>query len=363
VDITSDSYCRWDTQLQNRLLSLDVLLWDEISMVSRDVVACVDRSFRRLKQNDSLFGGIVVVVLGDFRQLTPVIRRGRGEDYSVLHEEWFKLSSKWQFTHNFRTRDQSFQHYLCDIGDGHMDDVQVPQSSMANGIDDLIDRVYGNDICSSTNDKNMILAFTLDQCAIVNDAVLSRFPGDPTYSIATDDLSECKNPDEYPPEYVQSLNIHGVPPSQLTLQPNARYMIVRNANPPAICNGILAQLVGCSRYICKMKLLTGPGKNQMVYLPRVSSRVTSESSGLPFAFTRRQFPIIPAYCVTVHKSQGQTLNVIGIIAEKDAFAHGQVYVALSRVGSWDNIHFYSPRQELFIKNNVAKNLIDIVRNY
>jgi ATP-dependent exoDNAse (exonuclease V) alpha subunit len=67
--------------------------------------------------------------------------------------------------------------------------------------------------------------------------------------------------------------------------------------------------------------------------------------------------------VTVHKSQGQTLNVIGVIAEKDAFAHGQVYVALSRVGSWDNIHFYSPRQELFIKNNVAKNLIDIVRHY
>jgi hypothetical protein len=363
VDITSDSYCRWDMQLQNHLFSLDVLFWDEISMVSKDVVACVDRSFRRLKHNDSLFGGIVVVVLGDFRQLTPVIRAGRGEDYSVLHEEWFKSSSKWQFTRNFRTRDQSFQHYLCDIGDGHLDDVQVPQSSVANSIDDLIDRVYGKDIGSSTNDKNMILAFTLDQCAIVNDAALSRFPGVPSYSIATDDLSECKSPDEYPPEYVQSLNIHGVPPSQLTLQINARYMIVRNANPPAICNGILAQLIGCSRYICKIKLLTGPGKNQMVYLPRFSTRVTSESSGLPFAFTRRQFPIIPAYCVTVHKSQGQSLNVIGVIAEKDAFAHGQVYVALSRVGSWDNIHFYSPRQELFIKNNVAKNLIDIVRHY
>jgi hypothetical protein len=360
VNISDDSFCRWDLKKQNQLLSLDVLFWDEISMVSRDVVSCVDRSFRRLKGIDHLFGGIRVVLLGDFRQLTPVVRRCRGEYHSILHEEWFKNCPKLKFTRNFRSSDQHFQHELDEIGDGLVEQIDVPTASTANSVDDLIDRVFGNDVSSAGNEKNMILAFTLDQCQIINDSVFARFPGTLTYSIASDDLCECRYPDEYPPEYVSSLCIHGVPPSSLPMQPNARYMIVRNANPPAICNGILAQLISSSRYLCKMKLLSGPGKNQLVYLPRVSARVTQESSGLPFAFTRRQFPIIPAYCVSVHKSQGQSLNTIGFVAEKDAFAHGQVYVALSRVGSWDNVIYYSPRQEQFIKNNVCKELIGLM---
>ena len=107
----------------------------------------------------------------------------------------------------------------------------------------------------------------------------------------------------------------------------------------------------------KMRLLSGPGKSKIVHLPRFSFRVTSDNSGLPFAFTRRQFPIIPSYCVSVHKSQGQSLDFIGLVAEKDAFAHGQVYVGMSRVGSWNQIAFFSPRGETFIKNNVAKELI------
>ncbi len=362
INISDDSYCRWDLNMQNHLLSLDVLFWDEISMVSRDVVACVDRSFRRLKNNDTLFGGTAVVLLGDFRQLTPVVKHSRGEDHSVLHEHWFQSCPILHLTQNFRSTDPEFQCNLRAIGDGDIDDIPVPQSARAGSVDELIDKVYGNDICSATNDKNMILAFTLDQCAIINDTVFARFAEAPSYAAASDDLSECKSPDEYPSEYVSSLHIPGVPPSSLTLQRNARYMIVRNANPPAICNGILARLISWSRYMCKMKLLSGPAKNQVAYLPRFSVRVTSESSGLPFTFTRRQFPIIPAYCVSVHKSQGQSLCKIGFVAEKDAFAHGQVYVALSRVGSWDDITFYSPRDDLIIKNNVAKILIEIAGN-
>jgi hypothetical protein len=362
IDVSDDSYCRWDMKQQNYLLTLDVLFWDEISMVSRDVIACVDRSFRRLKGNDLLFGGLTVVLLGDFRQLTPVVKGDRGEKHSILHESWFKECPKLHFTINFRSRDPIYQQCLREVGDGLIDDINVPQSSITESIEDLIDRVFGIDICTSNHDKNMILAFTLDQCSIINDAVMSRFPGAPEYRVATDDLSECRQPDEYPQEYVSSMNIHGVPPAVLPLQINARYMIVRNANPPAICNGILAQLISSTRYTCRMKLLSGPGKNQVVYLPRFTTRVQSESSGLPFAFTRRQFPIIPAYCVSVHKSQGQSLHNIGIVAEKDAFAHGQVYVAMSRVGSWDNVAFYSPRNEQFIKNKVAKELIDIASN-
>jgi ATP-dependent DNA helicase PIF1 len=357
IEIDSNSYCRWDLQEQDRIRLVDVIFWDEISMVSFDAVNCVDRSLRRLMSNDLLFGGKVMVLLGDFRQLAPVVKRHSGEHYSILHAEWFQMCKRFRFTRNFRSSDTAFQRQLMDIGDGIVDEVVIPPSAIVSSINDLIDKVFGDNIANATSASNMILAFTLDQCQLVNDAVLAKFPSSPSYSIATDDLRECKSPDEYPPEYVSSLIIHGVPPSSLTLQKNARYMIVRNAAPPGICNGIQALLLSHTRYMCNMRLISGPGQGKTIYLPRFSYKVTTANSGLPFTFIRRQFPLIPAYCVSVHKSQGQSLNMIGIVAEKDAFAHGQVYVAMSRVGSWRNIAFHSPRGESFLKNKVAKELI------
>ena len=351
------TYCRWDARMQNVMRAIDVIFWDEISMVSIDTLGCVDRSLKRLMSSDALFGGKVIVFLGDFRQLAPVVKGARGEHHSILHAVWFHLCRRFRFTRNFRSSDPTFQQLLTDVGDGTIDEIEVPSSSIVNSIDELILRVFGSNIADTSNDRKMILAFTLDQCSMINDAVISRFPSSPSFSVATDDLRECKNPDEYPEEYVSSLMIPGAPPYSLPLQTNARYMILRNAAPPGMCNGTQAVLLSFSRFMIKMRLLSGPGKSKIVHLPRFSFRVTSENSGLPFAFTRRQFPIIPSYCVSVHKSQGQSLDFIGLVAEKDAFSHGQVYVGMSRVGSWHQIAFFSPRGETFIKNKVAKELI------
>lgn len=349
------TYCNWKHDLRNQLRSVDVVFWDEISMVNYHVVETVDRSFRQLMDSEAMFGGKVFVFLGDFRQLPPVIRGGRGEHFSLMASDWFHAAARAVFTQNFRSRDAQYASLLEQIGDGEIDSVDIPSESVALNLNDAIDRVYGNDITNENNIGNMMLAFTLDQCAIVNEAVAIKITGCASCSVACDDLSECKNPDDYPHEYVASLNIHGAPPANLTLKTGARYMIIRNLSS-IICNGVLAEAISFSRWQCSMRLLTGPGAGQTVKLPRCSFHITSENSGLPFNFCRRQFPITMAYCVTVHKSQGQTLKNIGIIADTDPFAHGMVYVALSRVGSWNNVIFYSPREESFIKNKVCKKL-------
>jgi hypothetical protein len=276
--------------------------------------------------SNSLFGGKVVVFLGDFRQLPPVIRGGKGENKSLIAAEWFRKAVNVMFTRNFRSRDSEFANMLERIGDGYIDRIEIPSQCIAHCLDDAIHQVYGHQITDDVNVANMMLAFTLEQCHLVNSRVLEMMPSELGVSDAVDDLTQCKSPDEYPPEYIASLHIQGTPPSQLPLKIKARYLIMRNIHPPNVCNGILAELVSFTRMICTMRLLSGPGLGNIVHLPRCSFLVTSEMTGLPFNFQRRQFPMTLAYCVTVHKSQGQTLRKIGIVVDTDPFAHGMVYV-------------------------------------
>jgi hypothetical protein len=350
------SFCSWSNDLRNRLYNVDVVFWDEISMVSSYVAGTVDRSFRQLMGVDTPFGGKVMVFLGDFRQLPPVIRGGKGEKLSLMSCAWFQNARKSIFTKNYRSRNPQYSIALELIGSGQMESVDIPPDRIAKSLDDAIIRLYGRDVTDSSNDKAMMLAFTLDQCAIVNAAVLQTIPGEAFYSDAFDDLRQCRSPDEYPPEYISSINVHGAPPARLEFKPGAKYVIIRNIDKH-ICNGVLAVGLIFTRFLCTMRLLSGPGAGLIVKIPRCTFHVTSENSGLPFDFCRRQFPLTPAYCVTVHRSQGQTLDNIGIIADTDPFAHGMLYVALSRVGSWNSVIFYSPREESFIKNKVCKQLV------
>jgi hypothetical protein len=92
-------------------------------------------------------------------------------------------------------------------------------------------------------------------------------------------------------------------------------------------------------------------------LPRCHFSVNERESGLPFPLRRWQFPIVPAYAVTIHKSQGQTLSRVGLFIEADAFAHGLIYVALSRVSSWNDLFFYSPEERQCIVNKVSRHLL------
>jgi hypothetical protein len=362
IQCDDQSFCSWTVAQKEYLRKVSVIFWDEISMVNYHIAETVDRSFRYLMRNDSLFGGKVVVFCGDFRQLPPVIKHGRGEFYSLLNRDWFVSARRVNFTKNFRvSTDATYDSILSNVGDGTVEQVSVPESCIAQNLNEAIDRVFGDDVTADEYIGKVILAYTLQQCSIVNDAVFEKIYGDINYSFAADDLSECLQPDCYPCEYVASLAIHGCPPAMLPLKIKARYMIMRNLNPPDVCNGIMAELIRFTRFNCSLKLLSGAGKGSIICLPRCTFYVASEVSGLPFNFKRRQFPITPAYCLSVHKSQGQTLQVIGMVGDSDAFSHGQLYVAMSRVGSWSQFVFYSPRAEDFIKNKVSKRLLNALR--
>jgi ATP-dependent DNA helicase PIF1 len=357
VPCHDDTWLVWNDATKRRIKLASVIFWDEISMVSIHIVEAVNRRLQKLMNSTVNFGGKIICILGDFRQLAPIDKACDGAALSVTRSVWFQNAVRISFTFNFRAgRDPAYAALLERVGDGYIVDVEVPDTNTVDSVDSLITNVYREGItCYEVT--NMILAITLDQCAAINEAALCRISGDVHMALASDDLRNCRNPQLYPPEYIASLNFGGVPPAQLMFKPHARFMIIKNYSPPDVCNGVLCELLCWSKFNVQLKLLAGPGKGRIVMLPRCQFSINESLSGLPFTIRRWQFPIIPAYAVTIHKSQGQTLSRVGLIIETDAFAHGLIYVALSRVSSWNDLFFFSPEGRNTIHNKVIRDLL------
>jgi len=249
--------------------------------------------------------------------------------------DWFKRASLAKFTRNWQAvGNPQYAAWLEQIGNGSEVNVHLPAICLCESVNNLILRVYGSaDNIVANHDGKMILSLTVADARMINELVINMIPGPIDFAVANDAIPVQ---DSVPPEYVSSMTISGVPEFRLAMKLGARYMILKNYSP-GICNGVLCVLKSFSRYTVQVQLLTGPRKRSIVLLPRVTFSVSESNSGLPFDFVRTQFPITLAYCVTVHKAQGQTLQRIGLYFSGETFAHGQLYVALSRVGGWEHI--------------------------
>ena len=103
--------------------------------------------------------------------------------------------------------------------------------------------------------------------------------------------------------------------------------------------------------------LSHPHSN--IYIPKIP--IIDKSIGLPFQWKRTQFPVKLAFAMTINKSQGQSLDVCSIILKESVFAHGQLYVALSRCGNPDNIKLWADQSIIKTtkqnKNYLIKNVV------
>ena len=132
-------------------------------------------------------------------------------------------------------------------------------------------------------------------------------------------------------EFLNSINISGLPPHLLTVKVGAVMMLLRNLNPKqGLCNGTRLIITSMTQRVLRGVILTGDHHKKKCIIPRVT--LYPSNNPYPFKFGRRQFPVRHAYVMTINKSQGQTFTRTGLLLPDSCFAHGQLYVAFSRCG-------------------------------
>lgn len=136
----------------------------------------------------------------------------------------------------------------------------------------------------------------------------------------------------YPPEWLHTLQPSGMPPHRLRLKVGTPIMLLRNLNAAmGLANGTRLVVQRLSPNCIQASIATGQQQGTSIIIPRL--RIQPSDSRLPFTLSRRQFPIRTAFAMTINKAQGQTFDRVGIYLPRPCFSHGQLYVAMSRVGS------------------------------
>lgn len=326
----------------NLLRTLDLLIVDEISMVRADVLDGIDAVLRRFRHRPEPFGGVQLLLIGDMQQLPPVIR---DDDWALLKPHYttgyFFGSLALQkipyvsieLDHIYRQADQRFIEILNSVREKRITRAQL-------------DALNGRHIASFTPEdgEGYITLSTHNQAALqINSQKLqSLFTKLHTF--------EATIEGEFP--------AHAYPTeASLELKVGAQVMFNKNdlSREKLFYNGKIGQITDIDDDVIYVKCPNDPDTLAVSPLEWVNVRYTldketNEIKEEPIGkFV--QYPLKLAWAITIHKSQGLTFEK-AIIDAAAAFAHGQVYVALSRCKTLDGLVLRDPIPSHSIKTEL-----------
>lgn len=287
------------------------IIIDEISMMSRELFEKIDDVARRVRKNDGPFGGVQLVLCGDFYQLPPVSDTDTPEFCfeSPLWQTSIHLHT--ELTQVFRQTDEAFVTLLQEVRKGKL------SSTSIKTLQSLDRPLVSGDV------KPTQLYPTNAQVDTINLTNLEVLGGK-TYVYDANDYAVDD-------EYASLLERTCIAPSRLVLKQGAQVMLIKNIDEQHV-NGSRGVVVGFQPE-SQMPIVRFRAGKQMVMTPEVWEYDSTDETILA---TRTQVPLRLAWAMTVHKSQGMTIDYLEVDM-KNTFAYGQAYVALSRARTLDGL--------------------------
>ena len=343
-----------------------LLVWDEATMAHKRAFEAIDRTLRDVRQSNQIFGGLTVLICGDFRQTLPVIPRGTPADELSA---CLKSSPLWSHVQIIRLRTNmrvylsgdegagKFAATLLKLGNGHVKpesdgNIEIPTGcgQIVESSEELVAKVYPS-LHVKFVEKNWlkergILAPTNDTVGCLNSQLLEKIPGNVKVYKSIDNTLEQNDAVNFPTEFLNSLDPSGLPSHELRLKVGVPIMLLRNLDPPRLCNGTRLTIKRMMANVIEATIITGKFTGEDVLLPRIPLIPTD----YPFQFKRLQFPIKLSFAMTINKAQGQSLKCAGLHLEPGCFSHGQFYVGCSRVGNPENLY-------IFAREGKTKNIV------
>ncbi|XP_038711830.1 ATP-dependent DNA helicase PIF1-like [Tripterygium wilfordii] len=408
IDIHDQSTChvKKGTHLADLLEQTSLIVWDEAPMAHRNCFEALDRSLNDIISGDEFdgaykpFGGKSVLLGGDFRQILPVVPKGSRSGTihaSIARSYLWKHCKIFYLKQNMRLNaaglnDEEiselamFSKWLLNVGEGKIEAIamheeeesptwiKIPDNLRVDpnegDIQDITSAVYDGLSSMYSNAEYLkqraIITGTNAVVDELNAHILSLIPTElKTYlsfdSISNDDSASADMDVLYPTEFLNSLTFNGLPNHQLQLKVQSPVMLLRNINQSiGLCNGTRLIISRLGDRVVEATIISGSHIGSRVYIPRII--MSAKESKWPFVMKRRQFPLRLSYAMTINKSQGQTLEKVGLYLPKPIFCHGQLYVALSRVTTYKGLRILIKNQEdeqkFYTKNIVYNEIFD-----
>ncbi len=309
------------------LLDLELLVIDEVSMLRADLLDAIDFVLRYIRKNNDNFGGVQVLFIGDLYQLPPVVKNQDQELLSLFYQSPFFFDALClkasppiyiELDKIYRQADETFINLLNNL----RNNAASPQDI------DLLKKHYQENYKPNLNDNYITLTTHNSKADAMNRNSLKELTGKSYFYNADIDREFAEN--AYPVEKALELKI------------KAQVMFIKNdpKGEQRFFNGKLA-VVTDLKDDCIEVLPEGAKypiileryawKNVRYTTNKHTNEIEEEEIG-----TFTQFPLKLAWAITVHKSQGLTFDK-AIVDIGDAFAPGQIYVALSRLRSLDGL--------------------------
>ena len=332
IDIDEMSICdiKRGTKLAKLLIETSLIIWDEALMTNKQCFEAFDRSLKDIMSEVTQeavnipFGGKVVVLGGDPKQILPVVQNGSKSQIinaSIIKSYLWNNVKILFLTENMRLQKvnpstpqyeelESFNNWILSIGNGTI----IGETNIATDSDSTLIEIPKELLIQTSNNKiqalvdctypdfqrrfqdadyikeRAILATTNEIVDEINDYMVKLLPNQEREYLSADTISKCIDaPNDaqvlYPVEYLNTLNSNNFPPHRLLLKVGVPIMLLRNLNQSlGLCNGTRLIVTQLGDNVIEAVIITGTHTGHKTYIPRIN--LTTRGNHWPFTLCR-----------------------------------------------------------------------------